>query len=347
MMQKLAKEVWRRLPIWFLYLEAIGLLHFMRANVKPEMFYEVGYPPYLFALTTIVPLAWVFAYYLLRIRRSQSVNKPLAYAGLVFLTVILPILIYVAYIWLPKYYLSKDQIRTLFEYSQFFWFALFIIHAYFVGGKSIFVTFWGVCLIYGIILENTGIILGYFSESEFKYYLWRLVAPICTMLGWVIVFYCATRIAEYFRELFPSWNPSVLKMALLTTAIALSFDFQLDPLASLSGIWWKWNDLYYSPQYIKYSFYLGVPIINFVAWFSAFLPFSYAYFWAYSQPGWDVKQRNWQLFLRLHIVVIVAGILNFGIMALIEGGFSGPTFQILNEFWDKFFPYKVLWINTG
>jgi len=344
---KLAKELWQKLPIWFLYFEAIGLLHFVRANVAPEIFEEIGYPSYLFALTTIMPLAWIFIYYAIRIARSDQVNKIAAYAGLISITLGVPVLIYVAYIWLPKYYLTKEQLRTLFEWSQFVWFFLFILHAYFVSGKSRFVTFWCICLIYGIVLENTGIITGYFSESEFKYYLWRLVAPVCTMLGWCIVFYCATRVAEYFRDFFPSWNPSPMKMALLTTAIALSFDAQLDPLASLSGIWWKWHALYYSPQYIKYSFYLGVPIINYVAWFSAFLPFAYGYFWAYSHPSWGTKELNWQLFLRLHIIVIVAGVINFGLMAIIEGGFSGPTYQVLDEFWNRFFPYNVFWINKG
>jgi len=344
-MKRLIKEFWQKLPIWFLYLQAVGLLHYVRANVPAELFDEVGYPQSLFAVLTVIPMAWIFAYYAIRIRRSEQVNKPAAYAGLVFLTVVVPILIYVAYIWLPKTYLTKDQLRTLFEWSQFLWIAIFMVHAYRVGGKSAFITFWGVCLLYGIVLENAGIIMGYFSESEFTYYLWRLPAPICTMLGWCIVFYCATRVAEYFRDLFPSWNPSVPVMALLTTAIALSLDAQLDPLASLSGIWWKWHDLYYSAQYIKYSFYLGVPIINYVAWFSAFLPFSFAYFWAYSKPDWGTNERNWQLFLRGHIIVITAGVINFALMAIIEGGFGGPTFQILDEFIGRMMPYHVFWIN--
>jgi len=344
-MKKVAGEIWQRLPVWFLYIQAVGLLHYIRANLPDALFEEVGYPESLFALTTVFPMAWVFAYYFIRIRRSQTVNRSAALAGLVFLTVAVPVIIYLAYFRLPKTYLTKDQLRAIFEWSQFFWIAVFMLHAYFVGGRSRFATFWGVCLLYGIVLENTGIIMGYFSESEFTFYLWRLPAPICTMLGWCIVFYCATQIAEYIRDLFPRWNPSVLAMALLTTAIALSLDAQIDPLASLSGIWWKWHDLYYSAQYAKYSFYLGVPIINYVAWFSAFLPFSYAYFWAYSQPHWNARERNWQLFLRGHIILIVAGVINFSLMAMIEGGFSGPTYQILDEFVSRVMPYHVLWIN--
>jgi uncharacterized membrane protein len=149
--------------------------------------------------------------------------------------------------------------------------------------------------------------------------------------------YVCSAIAEEFAALLPGvrWTP--LRLALLTTTAALAFDLQLDPMASLSGIWWRWNDVL-PPRWF------GVPVINYVAWFSAVLPFSFWMFRVQAREEWSPMMKNKQLFLRLHVILLVAGVLNFGVMAAYElaaghGFLQGPTYQVLDAFFDKVLPY--------
>ena len=49
-------------------------------------------------------------------------------------------------------------------------------------------TFFGVTFVYGLMLENGGIVMRFFYEPSFRLYLGPLPAPLCTMLGWCVVF---------------------------------------------------------------------------------------------------------------------------------------------------------------
>ena len=336
--REVLRELWDRFPIWFLYIQSIGLLHFVRANVPERMFAAGGVTRSGICLTPIVPLSLVTAYYLLRAVRSKGIRSvPLTAAIVLLFTAGLPLFIYFIYKGVPTHEITERQLITIFEYSQIVWFAVFLLHTGLKKGWAGIVLFWLVAMLYGIVLENGGIILGFFFEGNFTHYVYRLPAPICTMFGWVLVMYVCTAIAEEFAALLPHvpWTP--FRLAVVTTAAALAFDLQLDPMASLSGIWWRWNDAL-PPRWF------GVPMINYVAWFSAVLPFAYWYFRVQARPEWAPMMRSKQLFLHLHVALLVAGVLNFGIMAVYEaisgqGFLTGPTYRILDAFFDKILPY--------
>ena len=332
------RELWDRLPVWFLFLSAINLLRFIRANVPERMFEASGVSRDGMSLTAVMPLSVVTAYYLLRAYRSKGLKSvPLTAAVILSFTVLLPVAIYFIYEFVPVHEVSESQIVSGFEHGQMLWFGVFFIHVWVKKGWDGLLQFWVVGLIYGVILENAGIVLGYFYEDNFRHYLHRLPAPICTMLGWVLVMYVCTAITEEFAALLPELRWTPLKLAFVTTCIAVAFDLQIDPMASLAGIWWEWNRAL-PPRWF------GVPVINYVAWFSAVLPFSYWLQKTQHHHEWSPLQQAKQLFLRLHVIFIVAAVLNFGTMAIYEsiGGhrlFHGPTFQILKTFINKILPY--------
>ncbi|MCZ7585849.1 MAG: carotenoid biosynthesis protein [Deltaproteobacteria bacterium] len=139
-------------------------------------------------------------------------------------------------------------------------------------------------------------------------------------------------IADFFRREFPVFAATPMRSALLTTAVALSLDLQLDPLASLSGLFWRWNDAL--PEW-----FLSVPLVNYVAWFSAFTPFGYAYWALHDRLDLSESMRLGKLLTRIPNVVVTAGILFFGLMFVFECGFGGPTYRILGDFFTKILPY--------
>lgn len=334
---EIKKEVWRALPIWFFFIEAIGVLHFEVANVSPEQYSAVGHTVFGFALTAIFPLFWVLAYYYVRISESKRVeNKSMLYLVIPAGFIALPVLIYLFYKAVPAFQLtlSESTMRFMFEYMQLFWIILFVVHGFKSRGIHRFITFYCVALVYGLILENSGIAFEYFYEKDYQFYLWRLPAPFATMMGWCLVFYCCTWVTEFFRERWAWLRQTPLRSALFATAIALSLDAQLDPLASLSGVFWKWNELL--PPW-----FLGVPFCNYAAWFGAFMPFSWAYFYIIERGDLNEWQKNWKLFVHIPLIALAAGVIWLVLMTLYEGGFDGPTYQILSAFLDRLFPYAV------
>ncbi|MCC6159135.1 MAG: FAD-binding oxidoreductase [Deltaproteobacteria bacterium] len=328
-------EIWDNLPIWFFYLEAIGLLHFLVANVPRAEFDRIGIPVCSFALTTVFPLFWVVAYYIERVRNSKRL-APFGPSKYVVPAVIatIPVVVYAWYAALPffRFELRMSSLVRFFELMQLFWIGAFIVHVGVKKRAAGLVTFFVVCWVYGTILENGGIVMGYFFEPGYRFYLGRLPAPFATMMGWCLAFYACIWIAEFWRERFPALKGSVIGSALLITTLAISLDLQLDPLASLSGVFWRWNE--HLPPW-----FLSVPFVNYVAWFCAFLPFAYAYFLILNRTDLNASMKNWNLLKLVPNVCVIAALMFFGIMAVAEGGFSGPTYVILGEFIEKILPY--------
>lgn len=333
-------EFWDNFPICYLYVMALGLLHFVMANVPHHMFEHNGVNRTGVAMTTLIPMSVVTFYYYLRARDSQRIKSlPRAMAAVLLLTVGLPLLIYFIYSSgaVSQYMLDVQGIVIWFEITQIFWFLLVFAHIWAKKGWNGVVLFWGVGLFYGILLENGGIFMEFFYEDHFKLYLPNMPAPICTMFGWVIVMYICSAIAEGIAARISSVNWTPIKLAFLTTAVALALDLQADPIASLSGIWWRWNEL-------LPGFWFGVPMVNYVAWFSAVLPFAFGMHYL-NRKDFPPMMRNKQLFYRLLPIVLVACVLNFGLMAIWElmsgdGFLNGPTYQILDQFFDKIWPYQ-------
>src|SRR5438477_403367 len=83
-------------------------------------------------------------------------------------------------------------------------------------------------LIYGALLENGGILLGFFHETNLKLTLVRpLVAPVATMVGWCIVLYMATFVVWQVRGWVPALCRRPLLSALLVGVIATMLDLQI------------------------------------------------------------------------------------------------------------------------
>ena len=326
----LKDEFLRFMPMWFVYLSAVGLLHAALANFPDVGFTKLGLSRMDFVPTIIFPMAWFVFFFVLRIRNSGRLeNRWKAYAALAGLAVGVPILI--TFLHRP-HPLSHDALTSLFEGAQLFWVLTFVAHVVLTRGWHGFVMFFGVTFIYGLVLENTGIIMGFFFEPSFRLYLGPLPAPLCTMLGWSLVFYITVAVVEQLADWIPWLKVSPLRRALVTTALALSMDAQLDPLASMSGVFWQWNETL--PALL-----LGVPVLNYAAWFGAFLPFSYFVFSLSDRKDLTPRGRNWELFLRVAWAAVIGGTLCFGIMAIVEGGFDGPTYQILIDFTHRLLPY--------
>jgi len=335
--KSLAREIWKYLPVWFVYLQAISILNFIMANVPNRQFAEAGYSRHLFALTALPPLLWFYGYYRRRLNESKrEIDKPRVHRWLLTLAFGLPLVIWLLYTIAPflRVEFADDSMRRAFEFMQLFWVFVFIAHVFYHGGFSRFVTFFGVAWFYGLVLENSGIIMGYFFEPNYIFYLGRLPAPFATMMGWCLVFYCCIWITDYFRERSPRMQRSILLTSLFTTSIALSLDAQIDPLASLSGYFWQWNELL--PDW-----WLNVPFCNYAAWFGAFLAFTLVYYAIIDRADLSIWQKNLKIFLYVPMIVLLAGIFWAAWMVLYEGGFSGPIFQILDAFVEHVVPYPT------
>ena len=318
------------LPVWFLYLSTVGLLHASLANFPTAGFEALGLTPMDFVPTLAFPAVWLVLFFALRIQRStRLVHRWKAWLALVVLLVVVPMAVLFGY---HRHPLSHEELTTVFEASQFLWVGLLAAQIVWSRGWHALVMFFGVTFVYGLMLENTGIIMGYFFEPSFRLYLGPLPAPLCTMLGWSLVFYVTVAIVQQLGQWLPRLGRSVWGRAWATTLLALSMDAQLDPLASMSGVFWRWNDL-------LPPVFLGVPVINFVAWFGAFLPFSWFVFSILDRTDWSEGRKNWELFLRVAWASLLGGLLCFGLMALYEGGLDGPTFQILRAFSERLMPY--------
>jgi hypothetical protein len=329
-----AHEIWTHLPIWFVCLGSLGLHHVAIGMIDPFQYAALGHSTAAFSLTALVPAAWVVAYYAARTRALASTTFDTRAAS-ILLTLVLAgyLLDWAILTWIPTLRVATSQstLRALFEYLQFLWFIALAWHAYSTRGVRTFAAFFVVGLIYGAVLENTGIALGFFIERDYHWYLPVLPAPMATMFGWSIIAYCGVWIAERLGEFVPSLRKTPARLAVVATGVALSVDVQLDPLASLNGLCWKWNAL-------LPNWFLSVPFCNYAAWLGAFVPFAWAYFRLKEHTELTETQRNWRLLACVPLLATAGGLIWLALMTAYEGGVSGPTYLILRAFAESVLP---------
>ena len=348
--RNIAAEIWRNLPIWFVLLQAIGLINIYMTNVEDEIYRQVGIPRGHFGLLILPAVCWFIMYYRVRMRLSERPFNRAKMTWYLLLTALgLPLFIWLLYTLLPglRFPLSAQTLKVMFEYSNLGWAAVIILHTLVFQGFPRFVTFFGVAFLYGMMLENAGIYFGFFAEPGYRIYLPYFSsgpgfpAPLATMVGWCIVFTCCLWVVEFFRERTPVLKNSALLSSLLTTILALSMDGQLDPLASFPGFWWHWNELL--PPW-----WYGVPFCNYAAWFGAFFAFSYIYFRVFENEMTGVWYKNWRLFIYVPSIAVFAGLLWFSVMMVWESlvpqivdgrEISYPTLVILRQTLTNFWPY--------
>jgi uncharacterized membrane protein len=123
--------------------------------------------------------------------------------------------------------------------------------------------------VYGILLEYIGIISGHYYYAMEPIMILGVI-PLSIPLAWVGIIYSVMIIGE--RLDLSLWN-----RILMTTLLALSLDWGMDPIAVELGFW-TWEPIGGS--------LFGIPSFNFIGWF--FIPV--AYLIAYNL-NWN-KERN-------------------------------------------------------
>ena len=305
--------LWRDLPLLNLSAYAIGIGHAEFSNLIPSR-------PEL-VLTALFPMLVPWGFFALRFRKADLPSRILA-GGL---SLGVPLLLCLNVSLGLRYPLDNETLRNIYEFCAILNTVVLMIHAHktIPGSLALFL---GPCLLYGLLLENGGIFLGYFSELNYHLYLGPLPAPIATVSGWVTIFYLVIWCGWELRVHFPSLAKWPLISAFLVTLVALCFDLQVDPLASAVGLW-RWH-----PSLARA--WLEVPTLNYVAWTAAVLPFSWLFFLREKSASLLPQEmigrdhREW-LLRRVPLSLGMASALFLGLMAILEGGTHGPTFMIL------------------
>ena len=314
-LRRMGRIFWADLPLLNFAFLAVGITATECLSLSPprsDLFW-----------TCLFPLAVPAILYAFRWRRGDHFERILC-LGVLFSSLTALALIFFAMRPNP---IADSQLRLLYEYSSLANTALLGLHVWRRSSRLV-VLFFAPVAAYGALLENGGIALGYFTELGYRLYLGPLPAPLATMTGWISVFYLVMSITWEFRRCVPQLERSALGSALVVTLCALCLDLQLDPLATAVGFW-RWNDLLTNRI-------LGVPVVNFIAWASAVLPFSFALFLLQTRHSiepetlGDSENAHW-LWRRIPLILAAAAVLFFGTMAVVEGGFSGPTFVILAD----------------
>lgn len=301
------------LPIGFLVLGAWGTFHLALKNLDP--------PQPGIAWPVIFPLGWAAVTLwlcngpprILRlVRIGASLSAPLLLIAL-----------------LPARPMTEAQIRPWYEFGTLGAVALLAFHCAKTRPRGDLVLFFGVGMLLGLILENGGIVMGFFREEGYLLHPPGLPGPLATGMGWTAVFYASMHVAE--RLLFVRPRPSAEEItprplrersvwwgAALATAVGCTFDLLLDPTATASGAWTWDTGLASSPMF------LGVPLINFIAWLGALGPLFTVIWWVRWQ-GWSSTRENLMILLALGPLLVFEVALVQLLSLLLTGGLDSPT----------------------
>ncbi len=313
-----SREVVTFLPAWMYLVYGCLLLNAELTNVSP--------PRYDLVPTVVFPLA---VFLLFSAARAFGLSEVRARRRFFFstaaVTVVLPVLNLSYHQPSP---LTREQLLVVYEYSNFVWAALLVWHAW-RHERSHLVLFFGVGLLYGMLLENGGIVMGFFHETNLtRTQLKPFVAPVATMVGWSVVLYMATFVVWKVRLWWPTLRRSTLASALLVGVFAVMLDFQIDPIATATGCWVWHSSL---PPW-----FYGVPLVNFVAWVSALAPFAYVMFRIQERAGvgdgapWPRAQLR-EALLWVPGAAVLALVV-FLSATFVGEGVEGPSFAILSRF---------------
>jgi uncharacterized membrane protein len=316
-LRRAGHELWANLPAWLAFIYAVSLLNAALTNLRP--------PRADFAPTVLFPLAVFAAYYVARAAglpewraRWRLLRAPAA------LAVGLPLLVLLVHRPSP---LHEQSLRWVYEVTAFAWAGLLFAHAASARRNHAWL-FFGPTLVYGVLLENGGIAMGFFSESKLRCHVPGLHAPLSTMLGWCTVMYMCTFVTWELRRRLPWLRRSAALSGLVLAATGVLLDLQIDPLATALGCW-TWHPSL-PPAF------LGVPLLNFVAWACALWPYGYVLFRVQERHGIDdggrfARRDLVTLLLAAPVTLLVAAALFILATLLLEGP-QGPAWQVLHRF---------------
>ncbi len=317
----LRAEVWRYLPAWLFFFYACLLLNCELTNLSP--------PRPDLAWTAVFPISVFLSFYAVRAARAPDVRRRVAlFCGVLALAVCLPLLNYAFHRPFP---IPLPQLRLVYEWSNFVFAGLLVAHAWSVH-RSHVALFFGAGLLYGAMLENGGILLGFFHELHLSSTrVEPLVAPVATMIGWSVVLYMASFTVWQLRAWVPRLGRSAALSALLVGAFATLIDLQIDPAATATGCW-VWHES------LPVAF-CGVPLLNFVAWMCALCPFAYVMFRWQERRGLS-DSAPWPAVDVLKLAALSPVILTLAALAFIGStlvleGRDGPSWTLLNAFTVK------------
>ncbi len=310
------RVLWHDLPLLNYVFYAVAIAYAQVVNLDPRR-------DDLF-LSFLFPLSVPVLVYVMRWRAAGAVPRRVA---VVVLLGSLSVLGWIYFGARPDP-LEPARLRLIYEVSAIANTVVLMVHAA-TQHRAWLWLFLGPVALYGVALENGGIILGYFEELEYNLYLGPLPAPVATMSGWITVTYLVTWVTWEIHRSAPALSRTVVGSAAVATAAALCLDLQIDPLATAVGFW-TWN-----PQ-LPDSGIMGVPVLNFVAWASAVFPFGLFLFWRQIRLGLhpaelgDRIHRTW-LWVRVPAILVAAALCFWPTMTILELGFDGPTWGILRS----------------
>lgn len=310
-----SKELFVNLPVLFVLYTAFHLMISSITWLSP--------PRPEWAWTIAFPLFWVFSFVWVRIYINDDLpNKN----GIFYVFISMLAAGFVAvFILAEPAGLTMDQIIFQHEHTTYFWVALLMLHCIVIYGVEGFIKFFVIGLLYGALLESSGIQLGFFFEPDYHWYAPEILrpifrAPVTTILGWTTVFYPTYFITEKIFDKIGVSNKLI--RAVNASLVALSIDLQVDPVASEVGLW-RWNEKLHPG-------FLGVPTLNFVSWFWAVIPFAYMVFYVTGRTEWTMRKRIIVLLISVPVCQTLAGAATFATLFLLEGAGS-PALGILFE----------------
>ena len=326
-MKKAIAEIWNNLPAWFiLYITAYTLFGYMSLLKQPR-------PGY--AMTFVFPFGLFLLFYYARFAADKGldararVNNYLVITGITSAVLLAAVLAARPVRFGADWPTHFDRSITYYEISNSIWTLVIAIHCLTFQGWKKFLLFFGVAFVYGMVLESSGVTMGFFFEDHYHLYLPGFSAPVATMFGWSMVFYPCVFIIDTLRRGLPVIGKrSFIWQGLFAALAALCFDAMIDPYATDFGLW-TWNSVY-TPENSVYWF--GVPLVNFVSWFTAVFTFGAVYYYyELGKTGWDQLKKTAVMFCSLPLILAVAGIIEFSTLGIIEG-FKGPSWTILENY---------------
>ena len=179
------REARDRFPVWLNVWLAIGHAYTAYWLLEPAR-------PTAFA-TLALPLSWAAAYYATLPREDRPSGATLAALALGAPVVAL-------LWWLPACLADAggggDALRASFEILAPIWGLALAWHCLRHRGRAGLLTFFGLGFAYGLVLETSGISLGYFSESGYAVYVPFTPTPLSSVVGWCTIFYPSVYVAE-------------------------------------------------------------------------------------------------------------------------------------------------------
>lgn len=260
--------VWRYFPVFFIWFIGLSVLNNALHHISPPVS-GVG-------ILALLPLGASLILTLYACRREYGARA--AWGKFIPWASGMTFLYFTPYLHGLSLPLDLGTQKLLYELAALVQFVLLVLHARTWFKPWDWAWVFGATLLFGIILENGGIILGVFSEPGFLLYLPGLPAPLATALGWANVLYCAFFAVE---RVLPPMAP--VARGLVCAAVGLSLDLPFDPVATRLG-WWVWEASLNAKVW-------NVPVINFVAWFWALFPYAAAYYRARDNREWGEGKK--------------------------------------------------------